>query len=490
MAKNPYFDFGDEEDAIEVSSVSSNDEGIPLFPQDVVSPIPTRPKISEKPVKSEGTISIPITIPLPDPVRPEETAPKPLRPPLAKPSIPEPVEAPVPKPLVIPEPNNDQLDYPQRDLDLDDTSDTAFDSSLENAKRKRTPVYEEEEEYEDAVEVRVTPESKDSKAKKIKKNGRNKFAEKRESNSGKFNMYDGGRWKVLTLRITVWFVLGIFILAGAKSILLPNKVNVDLLSKTISTQIGFNGFPVLAGEDFTRSFLKAYLTLSKSGEPLREKILASYLPGGNLQSWAQATDPIAPQIVVDGPFLMGAPELAGADTTRAVYTFEVQVASSSRQEPTPVFLRVPVYNENGVLAITAPPAFFANPGVTVGDGHISYPVSAKDSQDLRNPLDKFLVAWANSDSTTINQYAVGTSSAAVKTGMNGTVSFISESNLAVELASAKDATAPRRADVDVKWSANGNSWTQGYQLTVIHGADGKWYIQDITAGDFWAIPTR
>lgn len=360
MAKNPYFDFGDEEeDAIEVASVSSSDEGIPLFPQDVVSPIPTRPKISEKPVNSEGAITIPITIPLPDPIRSEEASPKPLRPPLAKPSIPEPVEVTVPKSLVIPEPNNERLDYSQRDLDLDNTSDTAFDSSLENAKRKRTPVYEEE--YEDAVEVRVTPESKDPKAKKIKKNGRNKFAKKKESNSGKFNMYEGGRWKVLTLRITVWFVLGIFILAGAKSILIPNKVNVDLLSKTISTQIGFNGFPVLAGEDFTRSFLKAYLTLSKSGEPLRKKILASYLPGGNLQSWAQATDPIAPQIVVDGPFLMGAPELAGADTTRAVYTFEVQVASSSRQEPTPVFLRVPVYNENGVLAITAPPGFLCKP---------------------------------------------------------------------------------------------------------------------------------
>lgn len=480
MAKNPYFDDGEDEEQIasEIPGLGTGIEGIPLYPKEVIPPAPTRPTTPEKiavPMELEDSIPIPFTIPLPSatptPSRPADMAPKVPTPPVARPSIPMASPTSVAE---APQQKYDEREVPSRDL-YAETED----------RRARVSTYAEDD-YEDAIQVEPVTNTKNTN----KKNGRNKFAEKKDSNSGKFNVYDGGRWKVLTLRITVWVVLGIVTLAGLKSLFLPNKVNVTSLSNTVATQIGFNGFPVLAGQDFAKGFLKEYLTLSKTGEPLREKILATYLPGGVIQPWAQANTPISSQIVVDGPFMMGAPELAGSDTTRAVYTFEAQVASSSRQEPTPVFLRVPVYNENGVLAITAPPGFFANPGVTVGDGHISYPVSAKDSQDFKSPLDKFLTAWANSDATTINEYTTSDSTAAVKTGMNGTVSFISETNLGVQLVSAKNQFASRRADVDITWSANGNTWVQGYQLTVTHSTDGKWYVQDIISGDFWAIPTQ
>ena len=222
----------------------------------------------------------------------------------------------------------------------------------------------------------------------------------------------------------------------------------------------------------------------------RSSTLAHYLPGQSSQeSWTNPATGAIAQSVVRGPFLLNAPTLFGADTTRAIYNFTAEVRNAKGQDVW-LYLAVTVYNEKGALAISGPPGFFATPPSVAGDGAFVYPVSKTATDSFSTDLPDFFKSWASSDSVNLPRYLQANATDAVKNGMKGAVTYVSFSGLKVsDVGSKKDAAiyGPRYSEVYITWQANGNLWVQGYRMTVVHASDGKWYVQDISPGDFGAV---
>ena len=456
---NPYYDEGDAEaNASAENDFLSTDPVVPLEPSisEVKIPAKPTPVIPQRPAVKEEPVPLPL---------PEQTLPMPTPVPQPKPVAQRPKVSPAP---VAPE-GYREIERP----------------APQEYKREEEAYIPPVRTYEEAPPIIPEPISTNKKDKRSKVKSLTKG-----SGLSKIDMYEGGRWKILIFRWAIWAVLGLIVLGGVKSIVFPNKVNTATLGQTIGAQLGFNGFPVLSGEDFARSFARDYLTFTANDSGNRSSTLAHYLPGQSSQeSWTNPATGAIAQSVVRGPFLLNAPTLFGADTTRAIYNFTAEVRNAKGQDVW-LYLAVTVYNEKGALAISGPPGFFATPPSVAGDGAFVYPVSKTATDSFSTDLPDFFKSWASSDSVNLPRYLQANATDAVKNGMKGAVTYVSFSGLKVsDVGSKKDAAiyGPRYSEVYITWQANGNLWVQGYRMTVVHASDGKWYVQDISPGDFGAV---
>ena len=306
----------------------------------------------------------------------------------------------------------------------------------------------------------------------------------------KINPYAGGRWKILAIRYTVWGVLALIALGGVRTIFFPSKANIPALAQTIGAQLNINGFPIQSGQDLARSFTREYLTINPKTADQRPNSLAHFLPNGKTQSsWTSSFSGATQESVISGPILVEAPNLV--DKTHAIFTFSAEVKSGSL-DPQWVYLAVTVFSDpNGLVTISGPPAFVNNPGVPSDGGAYPFIRSDSASASLSADLPGFFKSWATSDTTGLALYTQSNATKTVTDGLNGSVSFIGISNLnvaAVDLKNPTSAYGQRYAEVYVTWQSNGNTWVQGYRLTVLQTLDGKWYIQDIFGGGFGATP--
>jgi hypothetical protein len=299
------------------------------------------------------------------------------------------------------------------------------------------------------------------------------------------NMYSGGRWKLLTLRYFIWLILGVLLIGGVRYTVFPPKPDIAKLAQTVGAQIGFNGFPVQSGEAIAETFARQYLTVIPGQETQRTRALARYLPSGVDQSWTAVSG--TTETVISGPVLLQAPALY--DASHATFTFGAEVKTPAISSKW-VYLTVTVFADaTGLVVISGPVAFVANPGTSANSGSYPYTKSDIAAQSLGVSLPDFLTAWASSNSVGISRYTQSDATPSVLSGLGGTVSYVSLSNLGVAAVDLKDPASAyglRYAEVNVTWKANGNIWTQAYRLTVQQTSDGKWYIQDIKGGLFGA----
>lgn len=462
MAKNPYYDADGTGDV-----PSTKEETTPT----IAVPVPTIVESPKNPVVEK-------TIPIAVPVSPAIPIPqKPVRVPVPTPAVvPAPVKTSVPRTPVKPSLPKEKEELPV--AVVPNGFKEVVESTPARQRSERTKFQFAPEplpiDTEEIREIAEAPKSKGSK----------------KTNLVKVNPYAGGRWKVITLRVGVWTVLGLVVLLGVKAIIFPSRQNIVTLSQQVGAQLGLNGFPIQSGQALAQSFAREYLTINPKLSDQRSTNLAHFLPQGKDQSsWTGVSSTAIPETIVSGPILIEAPTLF--DTTHAVFTFGAQVKAGT-SDPKWVYLAVTTFADaNGLVTISGPPAFVNNPGFVDSSGAYPYVKSQTASDSLGVDLPGFLKAWAASDSVGIALYTQSDATPATIAGLGGAVSFVGINNLSVAAVDAKkpsSAFGQRYAEVDVTWKANGNTWVQGYRLTVLQTSEGKWYVQDIVGGGFGARP--
>lgn len=445
MSKNPYYD------AEGTGTPAKADDTVPVVVPKVAVPVVV--PVTPIPATPVAPVRVPVPTPVPTPITVKTSVPKSP----TKPSLPK------EETLVVGVPNGFK---------------EVVESTPARQRSERTkfqfapePLSIDMEEERTVAEEPLDKGSKRSKLVKV-------------------NPYAGGRWKVITLRVGVWAILGLVLLLGVKALIFPSGPNIDILSQQVGSQLGLNGFPIQSGQDIARGFAKEYLTIDSKSIDIRSANLAHFLPGGKDQpNWTSSYGTAVNQTIVSGPILVDSPTLS--DKTHAVFTFSAQVKAGS-SEPRWVYLAVTVFaNANGLVTISGPPAFVNNPGIVGESGAYPYSKSQIASDSLSVDLPGFLKAWASSDNVGIALYTQSDATSAVLAGLDEAVSYVGINNVSVatvDLKNTATAFGQRYAEVDVTWKANGNTWVQGYRLTVLQTSEGKWYVQDIAGGGFGARP--
>lgn len=323
----------------------------------------------------------------------------------------------------------------------------------------------------------------ESKNTKKKSRGKGKTAK-----PVKQSKYAGGRKQVLWLQIVVFTVLGVMVLAGAKSIFLPNAgPTPQQVISTVKKGIGMTDFPTARGEGFVIAFSDAYLTLNNGGVSERNKILSLYMPLSVVQEQAFQQSGPADQTVTGGPYINSVKSI---DDNNAVYTVSAQVNNGVW-----IYMDVPAYydSENDTFAISGSPAFTAAPEqATVPAQPRSWTSDDKAVVDVFTPnAEIFFDAWSKSDKKAMNPFLTEDANTTAKTGLNGTAKFSRLAAVHVEPAPETADVSKgeiRQARVTVVWEnpyVATTTYQQTYDLTLKKVAD-QWRIQAIDGG----VPTE
>lgn len=345
----------------------------------------------------------------------------------------------------------------------------------EENKRKQLEVSLDEEEE--------TRSSSKSKSKNNKKKPRGKA-----SKPEKVSKYAGDRKKVLWLQITVYSVLGMMVLAGAKATFLPNSgPTPQQVIATVKKGIGMTDFPTSRGEGFVLAFSDVYLSLNDGGIAERNKNLALYMPLSVVQEQGFQQSGPATQTITGGPYINS---VKSVDDNNAIYTVSAQVNDGIW-----IYMDVPVYydTENDSFAVSGTPAFTAAPEqAAVPAQPKGWTADDKAVVDAFTPnAELFFDAWSKSDKKAMNPFLTEDANTTAKVGLNGTAKFSRLASVSVEpkpeFADVSKGEI-RKARVSVVWEnpyvAN-TSYQQNYDLTLKKVAD-QWRIQSIDGG----VPTE
>lgn len=353
---------------------------------------------------------------------------------------------------------------------------------LQEAERKRNQLQVSYGKDDDEEETENRRSSK-SKSKNNKKKPRGKNAKPE-----KVSKYAGDRKKVLWLQITVYSVLGMMILAGAKATFLPNTgPTPQQVIATVKKGIGMTDFPTSRGEGFVLAFSDVYLSLNDGGIAERNKNLALYMPLSVVQEQGFQQSGPATQTITGGPYINS---VKSVDDNNAIYTVSAQVNDGIW-----IYMDVPVYydTKNDSFAISGTPAFTAAPEqAAVPAQPKGWTADDKAVVDAFTPnAELFFDAWAKSDKKAMNPFLTEDANTTAKVGLNGTAKFSRLASVSVEpkpeFADVSKGEI-RQARVAVVWEnpyvAN-TSYQQNYDLTLKKVAD-QWRIQSIDGG----VPTE
>lgn len=349
------------------------------------------------------------------------------------------------------------------------------------AERKRLEREEEErfsnnasnfqpEQYNQVKEV-PTKGKKGKKTKEVKEKVPTSFAGKRRN--------------VLILRLIVFIVLGVFVIAGVKTTFFPTPgPTPKQVVATVKDGLGLTNFPTEQGSAFVIGFSKVYLTVQANGGGDRSKELAPYMPTNLISeqrfSQENTSETSDPQKITSGPYISG---VINKDDNNAVYTIAAQVNNS-----TWLYIDVPTYydNKKDAFVISGTPAFV--PAPTQGDlvGQIR-PWSTEDQAVgiiLTDTAKQFFPAWATSNKEVMSPYITTDATTATKTGLAGIVTFVNVNSVSVEPADELSDPSKRRARVSIQWAnslVKGTTYAQVYDLELEKVAD-QWRIQSIVGG--------
>lgn len=313
----------------------------------------------------------------------------------------------------------------------------------------------------------------------------------------------GGRWKVIALRVGVWGAIGMVLLTGIFSIIGPKGPSLSMLTDSVRTAIGDNGFPLESGAQLSIRFAKEFYSLNPQEVQERDARLLTYFPGGDALSVAPLSyTSNVEQVVVAGPYLAGKPELI--DKTQVVFTVALQVINPGVTDPSTkkafparwIYVSVPVaVDENGDLAVVGLPVVVPDPATGTGGSAYSFAKDPQAAEEAKPAVERYFELWAISDATGLEPYLQsGQSTWAARTGLNKFVQFQSLSELNIEAlptdvelpttCTAPDFSYPcRKATATVIWSQNGGTFTQTYRMVVFNEGQ-YWRVLDIK-GSTW-----
>lgn len=352
----------------------------------------------------------------------------------------------------------------------------------EELNRRKAEVEEEEEEEE------KVSSNKGRNAKTSRKNSKSKAVNKKTAKPAKESKYSGGRKKILILQITVYAVLGMILLAGAKTIFLPNTgPTPNQIIMTVKKSLGVTEFPTSRGEGFVAAFSDVYLTLNNNGVAERNTALAPYMPLSVIQEQSFQQSGPATQAVTAGPYVTS---VKSVDNNNAVYTVATQINDGIW-----IYMDVPVYfdSENDSFAVSGSPAFTPAPEqAAVPAQPKSWTTDDKAVVDAFMPnAELFFTAWSKSDKKAMNAYITEDADTTASSGLNGSARFSRISSLHVEpepeFADVSNGEI-RKARISIVWEnpyVDKTSYQQTYDLVLKKVAD-QWRIQSLNGG----VPTE
>lgn len=279
----------------------------------------------------------------------------------------------------------------------------------------------------------------------------------------------GGRWLVWGLRAVVWVVLLIIGYRGIMAIVL-NETPASRSGTSGTPAGGGSGFPVTLAEAYAMQFGAVYLNFSPATANQRAQALAAYLPGD-----VSGADP---QLGWNGQgtLRLDSEQVAGIsvkDPSHAVVTVLASVNGQLME------LGVPVYASGGGLAISGEPAWLAAPATASPPASVSTNSDAAAQNALMSQLPSFFQAYASGDSATLNRFLAPGASVS---GLGGALTYGGISGLYVP-----SGGSTRHIIVTVVWQFPGQNGAgtgkleTAYDMTVIDGQSGKWYVEDIQA---------
>lgn len=299
------------------------------------------------------------------------------------------------------------------------------------------------------------------------------------------------RMRVIVLRIAVWGVLAIVALAGMRAIIAPPRVSIPAVADAVAEQYKLTTFPAAEGEAVALAFARTYLTYSPETKQARtDKLAQLVVPSLRKASWLQEVSDSS-QNVATGPYLLAEPSVAltqYATYVVAAAVIDPKAAETARKQnqilnPSWVYLSIPIYwASNGGVAVSGAPAFMPGPPEASEGGEFDITYDTDASQSARIDLTDFFEAWGASDSVALARYTTDASDAAATTGLGGTVTLVKVQKIQVQ--QSADPLATRFAQAAVTWNYGGTELTQAYRLDVAQDAEGRWYVLDITGGDF------
>jgi hypothetical protein len=280
----------------------------------------------------------------------------------------------------------------------------------------------------------------------------------------------GGRWLVWTLRAVVWAVLLIIGYRGIMAIVL-NETPASKSGTAGTPAGGGNGnFPVTLAEAYAMQFGAVYLNFDPATANQRAQELAAYLPG-NVSS-------ADPQLGWNGQgtLRLASEQVAGIsvqDASHAVVTLLGNVNGQLME------LGVPVYTSGGGMAISGEPAWLAAPPGATPPASVSANSDPVAQNALMAQLPAFFQAYGSGDSATLNRFLAPGASVS---GLGGALTYGDISGLYVPAGGST-----RQIIVTVVWQFPGQTGAgaakleTAYDMTVIDGQSGKWYVEDIQA---------
>lgn len=346
--------------------------------------------------------------------------------------------------------------------------------------RRPLPKYEEEEDDEEEY---VKPKRNSKSNKKRKSSPIN---EKRKD-------FRGGRKNVLFAKIGISTIIVILCFAGAKSLFFPTQFpSPTEVVSVVKQNLGVTNFPVEKASSFVINFTNTYLTYApgQSGTD-REKALSSFASETVLKAMPlrvgnatpeDAGTVVVEQSVISQPIITGVESI---DDNNAVFTVQAKLSTG-----TTLLLSIPVYYEEKTdsMAVSAAASILPSLGlakVPTENHQITWPNDETVVKAFKPDLERYLEAWANSDSDLVKRYLTTNATLDSKTGLNGEVAFSELKSLDVQLkVEDKDSNLrEREALFTVEWADSKSTnitYTQSYLLNIIQQPDNKWYIQDIT----------
>lgn len=308
----------------------------------------------------------------------------------------------------------------------------------------------------------------------------------------KGSAFGGGRKVLLYTRVGIAIVLIIVTVAGVRSIFFPTRFPTqEQVINVVKEDLGVTAFPTEKANGFVIGFIKTYFTYDPAFRSQRETELEKYISKNILDATnIRVTDTATTNEPDSEPFVqyvIGEPvvvDTTSVDDSNAVFTVQVTLSTGNT-----LYVEVPVYYnaETNGMAVSAPLSLvppIATAQVPSDNHNLGWNNDADVVKSFKADLERYLEAWAASDSTSISRYVTTNATLAATSGLQGTVVFNRVDSLEVEAVTEED-TDPdtREAIVSVTWVdgvSENVSYKQTYLLTIKKQPDGRWYVQDIT----------
>jgi hypothetical protein len=280
-------------------------------------------------------------------------------------------------------------------------------------------------------------------------------------------------------------VLAFFTLGGIFSLAVPDDTPTpEEFAQQIGAELGFNGFPLTAGEALAARFSAAYLAYDPNTSTQRAALLKSY--GPTLSDTAVIGTGQTVRTVTAPPIQVAAPTLV--DPNNAVFHFGAPVATA--KSTAWLYLDVPVYADDaGNVVVSGSPALVPAP-VLAGEptfGPLPDSEETLPQEVSTSLLQPFLVDWAAGDTTRLALVVSDDASTAARTGLGGVVKFQSLDRVWAPGLVGDDGN--RKVFTTVTWAgADGGQVSQTYRIELLPSPDGSYKVRDIVVAPPGAYP--